>query len=35
MTPTKIRVMVVDDHPVLRSGLASLLALEEDLAIVA
>lgn len=35
MKPTTIRVMVVDDHPVLRSGLASLLALEDDLAIVA
>ena len=35
MKPTTIRVMVVDDHPVLRSGLASLLALEPDLSIVA
>lgn len=35
MMPTKIRVMVVDDHPVLRSGLATLLTLEGDLAIVA
>ncbi len=35
MTSAKIRVMVVDDHPVLRSGLASLLALQGDLTIVA
>lgn len=35
MKTTAIRVMVVDDHPVLRSGLASLLALERDLSIVA
>lgn len=34
-TKTTIRVMVVDDHPVLRSGLANLLALEGDLVIAA
>jgi DNA-binding NarL/FixJ family response regulator len=32
--PTPITVLVVDDHPVVRSGLVSLLAVEADLHVV-
>jgi DNA-binding NarL/FixJ family response regulator len=31
--PPKIRVMIVDDHPLFRAGLRRVLELEEDLAI--
>jgi len=33
--PHKIRLVVADDHPVFRDGLCRLLALEEDLEVVA
>lgn len=33
--PEKIRVMIVDDHPVMRRALRSILETEEELAIVA
>ncbi len=36
MSPlTKIRVMTVDDHPLLREGIAAVLASEEDMELVA
>jgi DNA-binding NarL/FixJ family response regulator len=33
--PTRIRVLVADDHPVVRLGLSALLATEPDLELVA
>lgn len=32
--PEKIRILLVDDHPVLRGGLEALLALEPDMEVV-
>src|SRR5450756_2111780 len=34
-TPSKIRIVVADDHPIFRDGLCRLLALEEDFEVVA
>jgi DNA-binding NarL/FixJ family response regulator len=31
----KIRILVVDDHPILRQGLAALLAVESDMELIA
>lgn len=33
--PKKIRILVVDDHPLLRQGIASLIADESDMTLVA
>jgi DNA-binding NarL/FixJ family response regulator len=33
--PSKIRILVVDDHPLVRRGIASILANEEDMELVA
>src|SRR5689334_18168298 len=35
LTPSKIRIVVADDHPIFRDGLCKLLALEEDFEVVA
>ena len=32
--PTKIRVMIADDHPIIREGLRKLLSLEADIDVV-
>lgn len=32
--PTKIRVVIADDHPIVRDGLKKLLSLEEDIDVV-
>jgi DNA-binding NarL/FixJ family response regulator len=33
--PTKIRVVIVDDHPVVRFGLAAIISLQSDMVVVA
>ena len=35
MTPTPIRLMIVDDHAVVRDGLRAVLSMVDDLAVVA
>ena len=35
MTPTKIRLMIVDDHAVVRDGLKAVMDLVDDLQVVA
>lgn len=35
MNPSKIRILIADDHPVMRSGLAVLLKYESDMEVVA
>src|SRR5882757_5589070 len=32
--PTQIRVVLADDHPIVRDGLRKLLSLEEDIQVV-
>ena len=33
-TPGKIRLILIDDHPLLRAGLANLLEMESDFLVV-
>ena len=33
--PTKIRILVVDDHPLLRQGIAGLVGDQSDMSLVA
>ena len=33
-SPPPIRVLIVDDHPIVRSGISGLLALQKDMAVV-
>ena len=32
--PTKIRVVIVDDHPVVRFGLGAIISLQPDMEVV-
>ena len=34
-TPSQIRILVVDDHPLLRQGIARLVADQSDMSLVA
>ena len=34
MVLTKIRIMIIDDHPVVRAGLASMLSTQPGIAVV-
>jgi DNA-binding NarL/FixJ family response regulator len=34
-TPSRIRVMIADDHPIVRDGLKKMLSLEDDIEVVA
>lgn len=34
-SPSKIRIVVADDHPIFREGLCKLLAVQEDMEVVA
>ena len=34
MTSTTTRIVLVDDHPIVRSGIATLFSLNDDLEVV-